>query len=50
VLLIDLTQVGVGPLVDRLLVLRTSKDDPLWVQTGLEQLRVSQLLPPVLVD
>jgi membrane protein len=50
VLLIDLTQVSVGPLVDRLLVLRTSKDDPLWVQTGLEQLRVSQLLPPVLVD
>jgi membrane protein len=50
VLLIDLTQVGVGPLVDRLLVLRTSKDDPLCVQTGLEQLRVSQLLPPVLVD
>jgi membrane protein len=50
VLLIDLTQVGVGPLVDRLLVLRTSLDDPLCVQTGLEQLRVSQLLPPVLVD
>jgi membrane protein len=46
VLLIDPTQVRVAPLADRLLVLRTSAEDPLWVQTGLDQVQVAQLLPP----
>jgi membrane protein len=46
VLLIDPTQALVAPLADRLLVLRTSAVDPLWVQTGLDRVRVAQLLPP----
>jgi len=46
VLLIDTTQALVAPLADRLLVLRTSAVDPLWVQTGLDRVRVAQLLPP----
>jgi len=45
VLLIDPAQTSVGPLADRLLVLRASAADPLWVQTGLDQVRVAQLLP-----
>lgn len=45
VLLIDPSQARVAPLADRLLVLRTSAIDPLWVQTGLDQVRVAQLLP-----
>jgi membrane protein len=45
VLLIDPTQASVAPLADRLLVLRGSAADPLWVQTGLDQIRVAQLLP-----
>ena len=49
VLLIDLAQASVGPLADRLLVLRGSTADPLWVQTGLDQIRVAQLLPPTAV-
>jgi membrane protein len=49
VLLIDPTQALVAPLADRLLVLRASAADPLWVQTGLDQVRVSQLLPPTTV-
>lgn len=47
ILLIDPAQASVGPLADRLLVLRASADDPLWVQTGLDQVRVVHLLPPV---
>jgi membrane protein len=46
VLLIDTTQALVAPLADRLLLLRTSAVDPLWVQTGLDRVRVAQLLPP----
>ena len=46
VLLIDPAQASVAPLADRLLVLRASAADPLWVQTGLDQIRVAQLLPP----
>jgi membrane protein len=49
VLLIDPAQASVAPLADRLLVLRGSAADPLWVQTGLDQVRVSQLLPPATV-
>lgn len=45
VLLIDPAQASVGPLAERLLVLRTSLEDPLWTQTGLDQVRVAQLLP-----
>jgi membrane protein len=50
ILLIDPNQTSVGPLADRLLVLRTSAADPLWVQTGLDQVRVMQLLPSVRQD
>ena len=46
VLLIDPAQASVAPLADRLLVLRGSAADPLWVKTGLDQIRVAQLLPP----
>lgn len=46
VLLIDPTQASVAPLADRLLVLRASAADPVWVQTGLDQIAVAQLLPP----
>ena len=45
VLLIDPTQVSVAPLADRLLVLRGPGVDPVWTQTGLDQIRVAQLLP-----
>lgn len=45
VLLIDPSQARVAPLAERLLVLRTSAIDPLWVQTGLDQVWVAQLLP-----
>ena len=50
ILLIDPAQASVGPLADRLLVLRASAADALWVQTGLDQVRVMQLLPPVRQD
>jgi membrane protein len=46
VLLIDLAQASVAPLADRLLVLRSSAADPVWVQTELDQIPVAQLLPP----
>jgi len=46
VLLIDPAQASVAPLADRLLVLRSSTADPVWVQTGLDQIPVAQLLPP----
>ena len=45
VLLIDPKQALVAPLADRLLVLRASAADPLWVQTGLDQVRLASLLP-----
>ena len=45
VLLIDPTQASVAPLADRLLVLRASAADPVWVQTALDQICVAQLLP-----
>ncbi len=44
VMLIDPAQVHIGPLADRLLVLRTSATDPVWQQTRLDQIPVSQLL------
>jgi membrane protein len=47
VLLIDPDQVAVGPLADRLLVLRAGGVDPVWAQTGLDQIQVAQLLPEV---
>ncbi len=47
VLLIDPDQVAVGPLADRLLVLRSGGVDPVWTQTGLDQIQVAQLLPEV---
>ena len=46
VLLIDPTQASVAPLADRLLVLRASATDPVWVQTGMDQIAVAQLLRP----
>jgi membrane protein len=49
VLLIDPVQALVAPLADRLLVLRASAADPLWVQTGLDQVRLASLLPAVRV-
>ncbi len=45
VLLIDPAQASVAPLADRLLVFRASASDPVWVQTGMGQIRVAQLLP-----
>jgi membrane protein len=45
VLLMDPAQVAVGPLADRLLVLRAGGSDPVWSQTGLDQIQVAQLLP-----
>jgi membrane protein len=47
VLLIDPAQAAVAPLADRLLVLRGAGADPLWLQTGLDQIRVAQILPEV---
>ncbi len=46
VLLIDLLETRVSPLADRLLVWRASATDPVWVNTGLDQIVVAQLLPP----
>jgi membrane protein len=43
VLLVDPHMASVAPLADRLLVLRGSPTDPLWLQTGLEQIRLVQL-------
>jgi membrane protein len=45
VLLIDPLLAKVAPLADRLLVLRASVADPVWLQTGLGQIAVGQLLP-----
>ena len=46
VLLIDPEQTSVAPLADRLLVLRETAADPVWVHMGLDTLRVSALLTP----
>jgi membrane protein len=43
VLLVDPDMASVAPLADRLLVLRGSATDPLWLQTGLDQIRLVQL-------
>jgi membrane protein len=40
----------VAPLADRLLVLRASAADPLWVQIGLDQVRLASLLPAVQLE
>ena len=45
VLLVDPALATVAPLADRLLVLRGSATDPIWQQTGLDQIRLVQLLP-----
>jgi membrane protein len=45
VLLVDPDLVTVAPLADRLLVFRENATDPIWQQTGLDQIRLSQLLP-----
>jgi membrane protein len=45
VLLVDPEMASVAPLADRLLVHRGSATDPLWLQTGLNQIRVAALLP-----
>jgi membrane protein len=45
VLLVDPAVATVAPLADRLLVLRGGASDPVWLQTGLDQIRLLQLLP-----
>ncbi len=45
VLLVDPEMASVAPLADRLLVHRGSATDPLWLQTGLDQIRLAALLP-----
>ncbi|WP_295520919.1 YihY family inner membrane protein [Limnohabitans sp. Rim8] len=45
VLLVDPAAATVAPLADRLLVLRGGASDPVWLQTGLDQIRLLQLLP-----
>jgi membrane protein len=45
VLLVDPALATVAPLADRLLVLRGSAADPIWQHTGLDQIRLVQLLP-----
>jgi membrane protein len=45
VLLVDPGLVTVAPLADRLLVLRCAETDPIWQKTGLDQIRLAQLLP-----
>jgi membrane protein len=49
-LLIDPAQALVAPLADRLLVQRATEADPLWVQTGLDQVRLASLLPAVQLE
>lgn len=43
VLLVDPEMASVAPLADRLLVHRGSATDPLWLQTGLDKIRLVQL-------
>jgi membrane protein len=45
VLLVDPALASVAPLADRLLLLRGAATDPVWQETGLEQIRLVQLLP-----
>lgn len=45
VLLVDPEMASVSPLADRLLVLRGSATDRVWQNTGLERIRLVQLLP-----
>jgi membrane protein len=45
VLLIDPATMSVSPLVDHLLVKRGTGSDPVWRQTGLENLTLAALLP-----
>jgi membrane protein len=45
VLLIDPSQVCVGPLADRLLVSRIGEGDPVWLESGLDRIQLAQLLP-----
>jgi membrane protein len=45
VLLVDPAVATAAPLADRLLVLRGGASDPVWLQTGLDQIRLLQLLP-----
>lgn len=45
VLLVDPQMASVAPLADRLLVLRGSAADPVWQHTGLDRIRLVQLLP-----
>jgi membrane protein len=45
VLLVDPDLVTVAPLADRLLVLRETATDPIWQETGLNQILLAQLLP-----
>jgi membrane protein len=45
VLLMDPAQSTVGPLAERLLVLKGTAADPIWAQTGLDQIEVATLLP-----
>jgi membrane protein len=47
VLLVDPALASVAPLADSLLVWRASPTDPVWQQTGLDQIRLAQLLPAV---
>jgi len=44
VLLVDSQSTLVEPLLERLVLSRSSPEDPVWTQTGLAQLRLSQLL------
>ena len=44
VLLVDSEATPVQPLLERLVLSRSSPEDPVWTQTGLAQLRLSQLL------
>jgi membrane protein len=44
VLLADPAQTWVGPLAERLLVGRVSAADPIWMATGLHQLKLRPLL------
>ncbi|PIT82418.1 YihY family inner membrane protein [Limnohabitans sp. 15K] len=45
VLLVDPALATVAPLAERLLVLRGAEADPIWQQTGLDKIRLEQLLP-----
>jgi membrane protein len=49
VLLVDPAQATVARLADRLLVLRGAAVDPIWQATGLDQIRLAQILPGVSV-